>query len=273
MQIQYTATSVRSLTINLECDTSAQPQLHPEGEHTMVPDRLTEVFSSGAATLSWRTSSSAICPGGGLAVLIIGGILGALAFYLLVGVAYGYHKNPPNAGDGTFAHPEGKGVIGWHPHHERMWGEGMALVSDGFTFTLARIRGGRYDPGRGLKTDDAQLLAKDTEEGKDSGTRRTSRGSDAKSTKNKDTKKEKKGRSSSSSRSKRERSKSKSSKSSKSKSSKPPAETDVECEGGKEKKWKAQVDMSWMPPKPELAAGARETGVKVDFGSGAHASP
>ena len=134
-----------------------------------------------------------ICVGGGAAPLIIGSILGALAFYLLAGVAYGRNKNPPNPGDGAFAHPEGKGVIGWHPHHEKAWGDFMALVSDGFKFTLARVRGEKYDPGRGLKSGDALL-----EEGDERPSRRKS---DAKSSKDKDKKKEKKERSSSSSRS------------------------------------------------------------------------
>lgn len=265
LRIQYTATSARSLTVNLECDPGAQPQLHEEGGHYVVPDRLPETFSSGAATLTWRTS--VICAGGGLAALIIGSILGAFAFYLLGGVAYGRHKNPPSPGDGAFAHPEGKGIIGWHPHHEYAWGEAMGLVSDGFKFTLARVRGEKYDPGRGLKTDDGLLGTTDVEEGGKRGSRKKSRGSDPKSSKGRDKKTEKKQRSSSS-RSKRDRSKSSSSKSKSSKSAPP-----IENESGEEKKWKAQVDMSWMPPKPELAAGARETGVKVDFGSGKHASP
>lgn len=260
LQVQYSTTSgtSRSLTVDLECDPSAPPQFADEGEHNYVPDRLAEVFNSGAATLTWRTSG--FCAGGGRAPLIIGGILGALAFYLLGGVAYGRHKNPPSQGDGAFAHPEGKGMIAWHPHHEKTWGEGMALVSDGFRFTLARVRGESYDPGRGLKSDDALMLAADEGEESDAGrrSRRKRRESDAKSKskRGKDGKKEKRERSSSS-RSKRGRSSSK--------SSKTPAEE--EPESGGEKKWKAQVDMSWMPPKPELAKGARETGVKVDFGS------
>ena len=37
----------------------------------------------------------------------------------------------------------------------------------------------------------------------------------------------------------------------------------------KEKKpqWTAQADMSWVPPKPVLARGGRETGVKVEVSS------
>jgi hypothetical protein len=125
--------------VDLLCDRGQPPQRHAAGEHNLVPDRVTDVFSAGAATITWRTS--VICVGGGAAPLIIGSILGALAFYLLAGVAYGRNKNPPNPGDGAFAHPEGKGVIGWHPHHEKAWGDFMELVSDGFKFTLARVRG------------------------------------------------------------------------------------------------------------------------------------
>eukprot|EP01046_Picozoa_sp_COSAG06_P029716 COSAG06_NODE_2776_length_6301_cov_523.080780_2_plen_79_part_00 len=47
---------------------SAPPQFADEGEHNYVPDRLAEVFNSGVATLTWRTSG--FCAGGGHAPLI-----------------------------------------------------------------------------------------------------------------------------------------------------------------------------------------------------------
>jgi hypothetical protein len=49
----------------------------------------------------------------------------------------GRMKNPPNPGDGAFAHPDGAGVIGWHPHLEA-WGEGKLLVLAGFSYVKVR---------------------------------------------------------------------------------------------------------------------------------------
>ena len=64
---------------------------------------------------------------------ITGILLGLSAVYLCGGVYYGRRSNPPAAGDGAFAHPEGKGLVGWHPHHSGM--EQMpGLMVDGWRY-------------------------------------------------------------------------------------------------------------------------------------------
>ena len=116
LSVEYTGASAgRRLTVQLECDRSAGPVTAEAGSppNQGGPDRAAEVFNNGVATLTWRTR--VVCLGGDLGWTIVWIILGAGCVYLLGGSAYGRHTYPPLAGDGAFAHPDGLGVIGWHP--------------------------------------------------------------------------------------------------------------------------------------------------------------
>ena len=61
--------------------------------------------------------------------------------------------NPPNPGDGALAHPEGGGIISWHPHSGEggIWAQFSKLVRDGMGYTVMRYNiwsnGGEYQPG------------------------------------------------------------------------------------------------------------------------------
>ena len=115
LAVEYTSATARSLTVELECDPGAGPVTAENGSppNQGGPNRAAEVYNNGVATLTWRTR--AVCVGGGLGWAIVWIIKGAGCVYLLGGVAYGRRTYPPLAGDGAFAHPDGLGVIGWHP--------------------------------------------------------------------------------------------------------------------------------------------------------------
>eukprot|EP01048_Picozoa_sp_COSAG05_P018199 COSAG05_NODE_2620_length_2831_cov_3.267577_1_plen_262_part_00 len=66
--------------------------------------------------------------------VISGVILGLVAIYFGGGVYYGRRSKPPAPGDGALAHPEGKSVIGWHPHWEQMQ-QVPALLEDGWRYS------------------------------------------------------------------------------------------------------------------------------------------
>ena len=82
------------------------------------------------------------------------------AIYVGGGVAWGRNNNTPDPDDGALAHPEGKGILGWHPHHSA-WGEGWALIMDGGRFVkmkFDRWRNGGVDDYDRIQSEREKVL-------------------------------------------------------------------------------------------------------------------